>query len=346
MDLKYSKLQNKSKIRKFWKRINQELNAPSDFIWTLLLKWTTKNLFCTPGFTKLHPSYHLNSTQPDHAMWQFPPFKISQPEQATCHNPPLTKLTSQILPRHHLLHLTHEILTLIFLLSYHHHGSHQPPFTDLAVSRATTTVHAPSTCSRTTTPETTTQPATDPAPPSFPHLTPPFVHATVAAASESKPPASIFSDSLRHHLHATMAATAHLDQQLNLASPLDLKRERSHYNSSTWNAKQQRKTAPNLHHHHCNILVHACTCETRPLQQQRVRNHCHHRPKPGPPWNLHCETRRRRNNTRFCTIPRRKRRPRRKTATTTVIAPLQPKCERNPNSRERVCTATCQHLIG
>ena len=65
-------------------------------------------------FTKLHPSYHLNSTQPDHAMWQSPPFKISQPEQDTCHNLPLTKLTNQILPRHHLLHLTHETLTLIF----------------------------------------------------------------------------------------------------------------------------------------------------------------------------------------------------------------------------------------
>ncbi|QCD78497.1 hypothetical protein DEO72_LG1g2130 [Vigna unguiculata] len=56
-------------------------------------------------------------------MWQCPPFKISQPEQATCHNPPLTKLTSQILPHHHLLHLTHETLTLIFLLSYHNHCS-------------------------------------------------------------------------------------------------------------------------------------------------------------------------------------------------------------------------------
>jgi len=32
-----------------------------------------------PVFTKLHPSYHLNSTQPDHAMWQSSPFKISQP---------------------------------------------------------------------------------------------------------------------------------------------------------------------------------------------------------------------------------------------------------------------------
>ena len=68
-----------------------------------------------PVFTKLHPSYHLNSTQPDHAMWQSPPFNISQPEQDTCHNPPLTKLTTQILPRHHLLHLTHETLTLISL---------------------------------------------------------------------------------------------------------------------------------------------------------------------------------------------------------------------------------------
>jgi len=48
-------------------------------------------------------------------MWQSPPFNISQPEQDTCHNPPLTKLTTQILPRHHLLHLTHETLTLISL---------------------------------------------------------------------------------------------------------------------------------------------------------------------------------------------------------------------------------------
>jgi len=78
------------------------------------LKWTTKTCSAPPVFTKLHPSYHLNSTQPDHAMWQSPPLKISQPEQATCHNPTLTKLTNQILPRHHLLHLTHETLTLIF----------------------------------------------------------------------------------------------------------------------------------------------------------------------------------------------------------------------------------------
>jgi len=78
------------------------------------LKWTTKTCSAPLVFTKLHPSYHLNSTQPDHAMWQSPPLKISQPEQATCHNPTLTKLTNQILPRHHLLHLTHETLTLIF----------------------------------------------------------------------------------------------------------------------------------------------------------------------------------------------------------------------------------------
>jgi len=79
------------------------------------LKWTTKTCSAPPVFTKFHPSYHLNSTQPDHAMWQSPPLKISQPEQATCRNPPLTQLTTQILPRHHLLHLTHETLTLIFL---------------------------------------------------------------------------------------------------------------------------------------------------------------------------------------------------------------------------------------
>jgi len=102
VDLKYSKLQNKSKIRKFRKRINQELNAPLDFICTLLLKWTTKTCSAPPVFTKLHPSYHLNSTQPDHAMWQSPPFKISQQEQATCHNPCTNKLSNGRLPCHHL----------------------------------------------------------------------------------------------------------------------------------------------------------------------------------------------------------------------------------------------------
>jgi len=44
------------------------------------------------------------------------------------------------LRRHHLLHLTHETLTLIFLFSYHHHGSRRPPFTDLAVSCAATSI--------------------------------------------------------------------------------------------------------------------------------------------------------------------------------------------------------------
>jgi len=85
-------------------------------------------------------------------MWQSPLFKISQPEQATCHNPPLTKLTTQILPRHHLLHLTHETLTLIFLLSFqppqppphlfmlpHHRRPATMPHLHLHVSPATTT---------------------------------------------------------------------------------------------------------------------------------------------------------------------------------------------------------------
>jgi len=40
------------------------------------------------------------------------------------------------------------------------------------------------------------------------------------------------------------------------------------------------------------------------------------------------------------------RRPRWKTAVAAVNAPWQPKCERNPNSGERICTATYQHLIG
>jgi len=46
--LKYSKLQNKSKIRKFWKRINQELNAPPDFICTLLLQVDHKRTCSAP----------------------------------------------------------------------------------------------------------------------------------------------------------------------------------------------------------------------------------------------------------------------------------------------------------
>ena len=106
-------------------------------------KWTTKTYPAPPIFTKLHPSYHLNSTQPDTAMWQSPPFKSGQPYADTCHNPPLTKMTNQTLPRHHLLYLTHETLTLIFLLSYHHHGSRRPPFTDLAVNKSTTTAPEP-----------------------------------------------------------------------------------------------------------------------------------------------------------------------------------------------------------
>ena len=47
------------------------------------LKWTTKTCSAPPVFTKLHPSYHLNSTQPDHAMWQSPPLKINQSDSAT-----------------------------------------------------------------------------------------------------------------------------------------------------------------------------------------------------------------------------------------------------------------------
>jgi len=44
--------------------------------------------------TKLHPSYHLNSTQPDHAMWQSSPSKSIQPHDDTCHDPPPIELTN------------------------------------------------------------------------------------------------------------------------------------------------------------------------------------------------------------------------------------------------------------
>jgi len=101
-------------------------------------------------------------------MWQSPPCKSGQPYADTCHNPLLTKMINQILPRHHL---THETLILISLLSYHHHGSRRPPFMDLTVNRSTTIVpkaslmpenavahtifnlylRAPPTCSRSTT---------------------------------------------------------------------------------------------------------------------------------------------------------------------------------------------------
>jgi len=64
-------------------------------------KWTTKTYSALPVFTKLHPSYHLNLSQPDYAMWQSPPFKSGQPHDDTCHNPPLTNLINQSLPRHH-----------------------------------------------------------------------------------------------------------------------------------------------------------------------------------------------------------------------------------------------------
>jgi len=102
VDLKYSKLQNKSKIRKFWKRIIQELNTPQFYFTQSFCKWTTKTCSSPPIFTKLHSSYHLNSTQPDYAIWQSSPSKSVQPHDVTCHYPPLTKLINQSLPRHHL----------------------------------------------------------------------------------------------------------------------------------------------------------------------------------------------------------------------------------------------------
>jgi len=55
-----------------------------------------------PQFLFTHSSYHLNYTQPDHAMWQFLPSKYLQPHDDTCHDPPLTKLTNHTLTSHYL----------------------------------------------------------------------------------------------------------------------------------------------------------------------------------------------------------------------------------------------------
>jgi len=72
-DLKYSKLQNKSGAK----------CTPEFYLHTPSKVDHQKPVLHPPVFTKLHPSYHLNYTQPDHAMWQSLTFKIGQPEQAT-----------------------------------------------------------------------------------------------------------------------------------------------------------------------------------------------------------------------------------------------------------------------
>jgi len=56
---------------------------PRFYLHTPAASGPQKNLFCTPSFTKLHPSYHLNFIHSDAAMWQSSTFKIGQPEQAT-----------------------------------------------------------------------------------------------------------------------------------------------------------------------------------------------------------------------------------------------------------------------
>ena len=143
-----------------------------------------------PIFTKLHPSYHLNSTQPDHAMWQSPPLKISQPEQATCHNPLLTKLTTQILPRHHLLHLTHETLTLIFF----------SPSTTMAAAAA------PPHLAVAPLPATTNSNAIFFSRPAAPRATTIFLHSRRHLHQPPSPPRTImatpFSSSSSEHHHA------------------------------------------------------------------------------------------------------------------------------------------------
>jgi len=46
-------------------------------------KWTTKTYSAPSIFTKLHPSYHLNSIHLDVAMWQSSTNWVDQPEEAT-----------------------------------------------------------------------------------------------------------------------------------------------------------------------------------------------------------------------------------------------------------------------
>jgi len=45
-------------------------------------KWTTKTCSAPPGFTKLHPSYHLNSIYSDAVMWQSSTNLVDQPDEA------------------------------------------------------------------------------------------------------------------------------------------------------------------------------------------------------------------------------------------------------------------------
>jgi len=65
-------------------------------------KWTTKTCFAPPFITKLHPSYHLNPSQPDYAMCQSSLFISDQPYADMCHYPCKHIWTNQGVPRHHL----------------------------------------------------------------------------------------------------------------------------------------------------------------------------------------------------------------------------------------------------
>jgi len=60
--LNCSKLQNKAKISKFWKQINQELNALL-VLHSTILKWLIQNMSCTPLFllTFTPPTTHKSS---------------------------------------------------------------------------------------------------------------------------------------------------------------------------------------------------------------------------------------------------------------------------------------------
>jgi len=61
---------------------------PQFLLYTLLLQVDNLKTYFAPLVSaKLHPSYHLNPSQPDYAMWQSPPFKSGQPYADMCHYP-------------------------------------------------------------------------------------------------------------------------------------------------------------------------------------------------------------------------------------------------------------------
>ncbi|QCD96449.1 hypothetical protein DEO72_LG6g1152 [Vigna unguiculata] len=78
-----------------------------------------------------------------------------------------------------------------------------------------------------------------------------FVHTPATAVSESKPPASIFSDSLRHHLHATKEAGNHRSELATIifAPCIIFTHHHGHRRSATIIRCAFHQRKPASHHH-------------------------------------------------------------------------------------------------